>query len=99
MANCVVCGKEYQQFRKDHLCCSSNCRHKLSRQRKQRGLETNRRSWRLEDAQRLEKVRLVDHSVYQDLHTVMAVFGRDYALMVLGMIERTLEAAYNANNV
>lgn len=64
-----------------------------------KGQDTSRRTWRLEDAARLERVRILDKSVYQDLHTIMAVFGRDYALMTLGMIERIAEVAYNASRV
>jgi len=88
--DCVICGKSFSASRSDARCCSSNCRHKLRRERQKLNAVTASKSWQLEDSKRLREVIKVSPGVAPVLDDFRFYFGRDVAVIVLQVCERII---------
>ena len=84
---CVICGRAFEAHRNDAKCCSSNCRHKLARERKRLNGDYQKRNWQLEDRARLDRLLLESPSIESVIEDFRFYFGRDVALVVIKTCE------------
>lgn len=88
---CVVCGKHFEAKRSDARCCSSNCRHKVLRERKKLNAQVTSKSWQLDDSKRLKRILDISPKLAPVIDDFRFYFSRDVAVIVITVCEKLIE--------